>query len=100
MSTITHSECVQSLSYPACKAHAPYYIVICGLSGSMIFFPMAQFSDKKLLNIKYVFRFLLQLLSETFLILRIIQQDIIINVHGSSCEVPVTHQILMILDFS
>jgi hypothetical protein len=27
-----------SLSYPACKAHAPYYIVICGLSGSTIFF--------------------------------------------------------------
>jgi hypothetical protein len=54
---------------------------------------------KKLLNVKYVFWFLLQLLSEIFLILRIIQQDIIINVHESSCEVPVTHQILMILDF-
>ena len=26
------------LSYPAFKAHAPYYIVICGLSGSTIFF--------------------------------------------------------------
>jgi len=25
--------CVCSLSYAACKAHAPYYIVICGLSG-------------------------------------------------------------------
>jgi hypothetical protein len=29
--------CVCNLSYPACKAHAPYYIVICGLSGSTIF---------------------------------------------------------------
>jgi hypothetical protein len=35
---ITYSECVCSLSYPACKAHAPYYIVICGLSGCTIFF--------------------------------------------------------------
>jgi hypothetical protein len=30
--------CVCSLSYPAFKAHAPYYFVICGLSGSNIFF--------------------------------------------------------------
>jgi hypothetical protein len=29
--------CVCSLSYPARKAHAPYYIVICGLSGCTIF---------------------------------------------------------------
>ena len=26
--------CVCSLSYPACSAHAPYYKVACGLSGS------------------------------------------------------------------
>ena len=26
------------LRQPACKTHAPYYIVICGLSGSAIFF--------------------------------------------------------------
>ena len=31
------SVCVCSLSYPACKAHASYYIVPCGLSGSTIF---------------------------------------------------------------
>jgi hypothetical protein len=31
------SVCVCSLSYPACSAHAPYYIVICGLSGCTIF---------------------------------------------------------------
>ena len=30
--------CVCSLSFPACKAHAPDYIVICGLSGSTTFF--------------------------------------------------------------
>jgi hypothetical protein len=43
---------------------------------------------KKLLNIKCVFCIYLQLLSETFLILRRIQWDII-NVHRSSCKVPV-----------
>jgi hypothetical protein len=31
--------CVCSLSYPAYKAHAPYDIVICGLSGSTVFIP-------------------------------------------------------------
>jgi hypothetical protein len=30
---ITYSECVSCLSYLTCKAHAPYYIVICGLPG-------------------------------------------------------------------
>jgi len=29
--------CVSSLSYLAHKAHAPYYIVLCGLSGSKVF---------------------------------------------------------------
>jgi len=28
---------IQILRYPACKAHAPYYIVVCGLSGYAIF---------------------------------------------------------------
>ena len=37
--SITHSEYVfVAFSYPACKAHAPYYIVSYGLSGSPIFF--------------------------------------------------------------
>ena len=47
------------------------------------------FGKKKLLNIKCVFRFSLQLLFETFLVLRINQRDIIINVKTSSCKVPV-----------
>jgi hypothetical protein len=44
---------------------------------------------KKLLNIKCVFWFSVQLLLETFLILRRIQRDIVINVQMSSCKVPV-----------
>jgi hypothetical protein len=35
------------------------------------------------------FDFSLQLLFETFLILRRIQRDIVINVYSSSCKVPV-----------
>jgi ABC-type phosphate transport system permease subunit len=44
---------------------------------------------KNLLNIKCVFSISLQLSFETFLILRIIARYIIINVHRSSCKVPV-----------
>jgi hypothetical protein len=54
---------------------------------------------EKLLNIKCVLWFVLQLLSETFLILRRIQRDIMINVHRSLC----THcccQIVITLELS
>jgi hypothetical protein len=43
---------------------------------------------KKLLRIKCVFWFSLPLLSETFLVLRRMQRDIIINIHRSSYKVP------------
>jgi hypothetical protein len=43
---------------------------------------------KKFIEQKCVFRFSLQLLSETFLIIRRIQRDITINVHRCSCKVP------------
>jgi len=49
------------LSYPACKANAPYYVVVYGLSGSTIFFKnitkKTWFSEKKLLNTKCVSTF-------------------------------------------
>jgi hypothetical protein len=45
--------------------------------------------EKKLLNIKCVFWFHLQFWYKTFLIPKIIQRDIVINVKTSSCEVPV-----------
>ena len=44
---------------------------------------------RTLLDIKCVFRFSLQLLFETCLILGRIQRDIVINVETSSCKVPV-----------
>jgi hypothetical protein len=43
----------------------------------------------KLSNIKCVFWFSLQILLATFLILRIIQRDITISVHMSSCKLPI-----------
>ena len=68
------------------------HFVIWGLPGSTIFSPHCLINDKifekkKLLNIKCVF-FSLQLLPETFLILRT-ERDMIKNVHWSSRVVPV-----------
>ena len=69
-----------SLAYPARKEHAPYCI-ICDLPGTTTFFDiisqMTRFS-KKVIEYK-MFSFSLQLLSETFLILRRIQRDNVIN---------------------
>ena len=90
-----YSEYVCILGYPACKAHAPYYIVICGLSASTTFFNNISNNVKifggreAIWNTKCVFRFSPQLLSEKFLILRKTQRDIIINVSKYSCKVPV-----------
>ena len=66
--------------------------VICTLSCSTVSFHIiaqtVRFSIKKLLNIKYVCLFSLQLLSETCVILRT-ARDIIKIVHWSPCKVPV-----------
>jgi len=53
---------VCSLSYPTCNAHAPFYIVICGLSDSTNFFPSSShkrhdFLKKKILNKKGFYNF-------------------------------------------
>jgi len=62
--------CICSLRYPACKAHALYYIVVCGLSGYIIFFPHYFINGKifwkKLLKINMCFDFFLQRLSKHF----------------------------------
>jgi hypothetical protein len=44
---------------------------------------------KKIIEHKMCFDFYLQILSETFLILRNNQRDTVIYVHRSSCKVPV-----------
>ena len=71
--------------------HVPYCIDICALSGCTMFSALSHkwhTLQKKLLNTKFVFLFFLQLLSETFLILRSVEQDII-NIHRSPWKVPV-----------
>jgi hypothetical protein len=50
---------------------------------------VAHCIEKMLLNIKCAFCLSLQLLSETFVILRRIYQDMIINVYRSLCKVPI-----------
>jgi hypothetical protein len=91
------SVCLYScLSYPACKSLlfcAALYeychlwpVWLCHIFPHYL---INGTSFGKLLSIKCVFLFSVQLLSETFLILRRIQRDIIINVHRYSCKVPV-----------
>jgi hypothetical protein len=83
--------CVFSLSYPACNVHAPN----CHLwpAGSTVFFhiisQMARFSKKKcILKTKFVFRLSLQLLSETFLIPRRTERDMIKMYIGLQVQYP------------
>ena len=68
------------------------HIVICGLPGSTVFFHIiskrTRFSGKSYWT-QNVFWFSVQLLSETFLILRRRKRDKIKNVHWSSCIVTV-----------
>jgi hypothetical protein len=62
---------------------APHFTVICGMSGFILFLHIISngtICARRLLNIKCVSRFSLQLLSKTFLILRVIQRDMIVNV--------------------
>jgi hypothetical protein len=75
---------------------APHYIVICGLFGSTIFFHKQHNFRKKFIEYKrrgYIFS---ATLSETFLILILIQRDIIINVDRSHYS----RQILIESEFS
>jgi hypothetical protein len=81
-----------SFDYPVCNAHASY-CDICGPSGSTtlldIISQTAQFSEKKkLLSTKCVFQFSLQLLSTTFLILRIVYRDTVMNVKSLHVKYP------------
>jgi len=84
------SVCVWNLSYPACNAHALYYIVICSLSSpptlSTLPHTIHDFR-KQIIEHKYMLSFSLKLLSETFLTPRRTEQDI--NVYVSSRKVAV-----------
>jgi hypothetical protein len=79
---IQHAKCTCCiiLSSEACPA-VPHFFVY--LINGMIF-------GRMLLNTKYVLGFSIQFLSEIFLSLRIIERDSNMNVHKSSCAVPVT----------
>jgi hypothetical protein len=81
-----------SLRYPACYGHALY----CHLWPATLYNIFPHYLTKhtiwkKILNMKYVYmiRVSLQIVSETFLILRRIKGNIIINARSSSCEVTV-----------
>ena len=71
--------CVCSLSYPTSNAHAPYcYLWSASLYNIFLhYFINCKIFKRKFLNTKCVFWFPLQILSEIFLILRIIERDMI-----------------------
>jgi hypothetical protein len=56
---------------------------------SAVYHKRRDFRGKNVLQIKYTFRFSLQLLPEMFLVLRRIQRDVIVNIHKSSDKIPV-----------
>jgi hypothetical protein len=87
----TTSACICSPRYPACNGHAPYFHLWPAPLYNIFphYFINGTIFEEKLWNLKCVFRVSLQLLSETFLILRRIEWENIKNVHGSSCKVPV-----------
>ena len=74
--------------YTPCYAHAPYYNAICDLSVSTIVSTLSH-KGKNVTERKMCVLIFSITLSETFLILRRIQRDIIMNGHSSSRKVPV-----------
>jgi hypothetical protein len=91
--SITYTECEfvdLGIQHTKCTHH----VVVCGLPGSKICLHIvartARFSGKKTIERKIcVLIFFYNLFSETFLILRRAERDMIKNVYRSSCKVPV-----------
>jgi hypothetical protein len=85
--------CVFSRKYPACKTHIFCVILYCHLWPVWLYyvFPHYLINSKiiqnTLINIKCVFWLYLQIIYGAFIILRI-QRYIFINLHWSSCKVP------------
>jgi hypothetical protein len=94
-----------SLIYLACKLHIFWAILYCRVWPVWLYdIFLHDFQKKKILNIKHVFWFSLLLLPETYLRLRRIQQDIIINLFRSSCKLPVflseySETLILLTDF-
>ena len=81
--------CACSLTYPACNAHVLYCLPPLWLHHIFGQYLINGTIFGKIMNIKCAFWFSLQILFETFLILRRVQRDINIYVNTSSCKVPV-----------
>jgi hypothetical protein len=82
--------CACDITYPACKAFAPYYIVMCRLHLFIyIISKRERFSERRLFDIKFVFWYSLQFLFEIFLTLIRIQRDMAMNVGKSSYKMLV-----------
>jgi hypothetical protein len=77
---------VCTLGYTACNAHAPYYMVICGLFGSVIFFPRHLWNGT--IWIRNMFWISLQIFSQTLVTSRKVQWDVITNVLSLHVKYP------------
>jgi hypothetical protein len=92
---ITYSECMSvALVIQHTEAHAPYYFIICDPLRLYHIFPhyliySKTLGGRKSLIMKRVFWFSLPPSSGKFIIWRRIERGMIINLHWSSCNVPV-----------
>ena len=90
--SITYSECV-SVALVIQHARRMCQIIVIWPIQIYHVFPHYLINStifkKQLQNTKCVFQFSLKLLSQTFLIVRKIQRDIIINVYWSSCKISI-----------
>ena len=86
---ITYYECVGKLCHQAYKAHASYcHVTYPALPHFFTLSHKRHFFPEKRHWTQNVFWFSLQLLSETFLIIRRRERDMIKNLYCSSCTVP------------
>jgi len=86
------SVCICTLSYPLNNAHASYFYlwsVRIYNTFSTLSHSWQEFRRKKSLNMKSVFAFSVQCLSQTLWILRRIKRDVVISVRRCSSKVPV-----------